>query len=91
NAKELQGRREVTLADLMDPQFISSHSKFPDLNALFAASGFKVETPEDFAAIPDDQWDDFISEHTNFSSWLEMQKAANAAYVKAQLNKGIKG
>ena len=89
NAKELQGTHQVKLVDLMNPTFIAAHSKFQDLEALFAASGFKVDSPEDFAAIPDDEWDTFISENTDFDSWLDMQKAANADFVRAKLHQGL--
>jgi len=89
NAEELNGQHQVKLEDLMNPSFVSAHSKFSDLNALFEASGFKLETAEDFAAIPDDEWDKFISENTDFNSWVEMQKSAGAAFVKAGIGKGL--
>ncbi|MGA3827252.1 hypothetical protein [Pseudomonas chlororaphis] len=89
NAKELEGTHQVKLTDTLNPGFVSSHSKFVDLEALFAASGFKIDTPEDFAAIPDDEWDKFISENTDFSNWEEMQRSAGASYMKAKLHKGL--
>ncbi|MGE6562141.1 hypothetical protein ACQKF2_07540 [Pseudomonas hunanensis] len=89
NAKELQATKQVKLVDLMNPSFIAAHSKFEDLDALFAASGFKVDSAEDFAAIPDDKWDAFISENTDFDNWLEMQKVAHAEFAKSVLNKGL--
>ncbi|MGE1071191.1 hypothetical protein ACQJ22_01200 [Pseudomonas fragariae (ex Marin et al. 2024)] len=89
NAEELNGKHQVKLEDLMNPSFISTHSKFADLKALFQASDFKIETAEDFAAIPDDDWDKFISENTDFDSWEQMQRSAGAAFVKAGINKGL--
>ncbi len=89
NAKELQATKQVKLVDLMNPTFIAAHSNFEDLGALFAASGFKVDSAEDFAAIPDAEWDAFISENTDFDNWLEMQKAAHAEFAKSILNKGL--
>ncbi|WP_460418760.1 hypothetical protein [Pseudomonas sp. microsymbiont 2] len=90
NAKEVDGKHQVKLVDMMNPAFISAHSKFADLEALFAASGFKVDSAEDFAAIPDDEWDTFIKENTDFESWLDMQKTAGAEYVKAKLFSGLR-
>lgn len=89
NAKEMEGTHEVKLTDTLNPEFVSSHSKFSNLEALFAASGFKTDSREDFAAIPDDEWDKFISENTDFSSWEEMQRVGGAAYMKAKLHKGL--
>ena len=49
-------------------------------------SGFKVESQEDFEAIPDDVWDEFIRNNTSFASWKEMLQAAGAAWAKAKLD-----
>ncbi|NWA81650.1 hypothetical protein [Pseudomonas sp. D2002] len=89
NAKEMEGAHQVKLIDTLNPEFVSSHSKFSDLETLFAASGFKIDSPEDFAAIPDDEWDKFISENTDFTSWEEMQRSGGIKYMKAKLNKGL--
>ncbi|MBD8669789.1 hypothetical protein OQ519_25060 [Pseudomonas lurida] len=89
NAKDLEGTHQVKLTDTLNPEFVSSHSRFSDLEALFAASGFKIDSLEDFAAIPDDEWDKFISENTDFTSWEEMQRSGGTAYMKARLNKGL--
>lgn len=89
NMKELEGSRQVSLGELMGPTFISAHSRFASLEELLAASGFKVETKEDFTAIPDEEWDVFIRENTDFESWVDMQRAAAGARAKAQLMKGV--
>ena len=89
NAKELDGKDQVKLVDLMNPAFISTHSKFTDFDDLLAASGFKVDSAEDFAAIPDDEWDVYIKANTDFENWLEMQKAAGAEYMKSKLFSGL--
>jgi hypothetical protein len=90
NAKELDGQHQVKLVDLMNPGFISAHSQFSDFDALLAASGFTVESAEDFAAIPDDEWDAFIKASTDFEDWLEMQQKAGAEYVKSKLSSGLR-
>jgi len=46
---------------------------------MFERSGFKVESQEDFAAIPDEAWDDFICTNTSYFNWREMLQAAGAA------------
>lgn len=94
NVRELEQTVQVTLDELMNPQFMSNCSKFPSLNELFEKSGFKIESPEDFAAIPDEEWDAFIKESTTYENWLEMQMAAHeeyaSKYINATLSKGIK-
>lgn len=52
NAREIGETREVPLSDFLTPEFLSACSKFTSLDEMFAASGFKIESPEDFKAIP---------------------------------------
>ena len=84
-AEELHGQHEVKFTDMYSPEFISSCSGFQSIDELFDASGFRVESKEDLEAIPDAEWEVFITQKTSFGSWLEMQKAAVAAYTKKQL------
>lgn len=83
--KELEGEHTIPLPDLLSPDFIRANSRFKDVNELFEASGFKIESAEDFAAIPDHEWDAHISSSTSFSSWHEMQKAAVTEMVKKKM------
>lgn len=89
NAEEMDGKQQVKLVDLMTPEFITGCSNFNDLESLFSQSTFKIENIEDFKAIPEHEWEDFINKHTSFRSWEEMQKNALEAYVKRQLFKGL--
>jgi len=89
NMRELSEKTEVKLPELMSPDFVSSCSKFESIQALFDASGFIVESPADFAAIPDEEWEEFIIGNTSFSSWSVMQHKASEHYTIKQLNKGL--
>jgi len=64
------------LGDLLTPNFISRHSRFAAEDEMFEASGFVIQSAEDFAAIPDENWDRFIRENTVFDSWVAMLQAA---------------
>lgn len=90
NIDKLAATTEVKLGDMMNPTFISAHSSFADLDGLIKGSGFKVESIEDFKAIPDDEWDIFIKENTDFENWLDMQKAAHRDYVTGIMGAGLK-
>ena len=85
--KELgnQGSQSVPLTELMPSNFVSSCSRFKDLQELFDSSGFKIDSAEDFKAIPDSDWDEYIQKNTTYSSWAEMQKAAVASWTKGKL------
>lgn len=65
--------------------FLSKHTSFLALDDLLAASGFKVESTEDFNAIPDDVWDNFIRSISNFQSWEAMLGAAGEEWLVKQL------
>lgn len=82
-AHELDGQHSIE--ELMPPAFISRSSTFASVKELFEASPFKTESGEDFEAIPDDEWDDFISKHTSFASWQDMQESAATEWAEQRL------
>lgn len=90
--KEMQNKLEslattsqVPLTEMLTPSFIVSCSRFTSVEELFDASGFQVNSPEDFKAIPDNEWDSFISKNTSYQNWSEMLSAAAAQWTKAKL------
>lgn len=84
-AKELDGEHKVPLTELLSPKFVSSHTRFANIDEMFEASGFKVESQEDFAAIPDAEWDDFIRSISSFSDWQAMLGEAGSAWAVKKL------
>lgn len=84
-AQALDGKHSVPISELLTPSFLSSCSRFLAFDEFFAASGFQVNSEEDFAAIPDEQWDAFIRANTTFSNWEEMLGAAGEAWVQKRL------
>jgi hypothetical protein len=73
------------LNHLFPPVFISNHTQFPNWESMIKASGFSAQSDEDFAAIPDDEWDKFIRENTKFSNWESMLESATQLRKKAGL------
>jgi hypothetical protein len=85
-AAELDGKQQaVSLSELLNDDFIAEHSSFASFDDLLAASPFKVETKEDFEAIPDAEWDTYIATNTSFESWEEMQRQAASEYLVKQI------
>ena len=85
-AAELDGKQqEVSLSELLNDEFIAEHSSFASFDELLASSPFKVETKEDFEAIPDAEWDTYIAANTSFESWEEMQQQAAGEYLLRQI------
>ena len=75
---------QISIEELMPSEFISECSSFASIDDLFAASPFKLDSWADFNAIPDTEWDAFISSQTSYNDWEEMQKAAWVAWTCRQ-------
>lgn len=84
--QKLDGTHNIPVSELLTSDFLRSCSIFPSAEEMFKASGFKVESPEDFKAIPDDQWDVFIQKNTHYSNWEEMLGSAVKEWTKKQLS-----
>ncbi|CAH8206323.1 hypothetical protein [Vibrio aestuarianus] len=90
NLKALDERKFVELGTVLNTQFFTKHTRFNNFDEFIKTSGFKVESQEDFKAIPDDEFDSFVSENTPFSSWKNMQVKAFKLYAHQLIMKGIK-
>jgi len=73
------------VSELLTDDFVSQHTSFSSVDEMFAASGFKVETQEDFAAIPDAEWDNYIRSISSFDGWQSMLGAAGQEWAKRKL------
>ncbi|RZF94462.1 hypothetical protein EXT42_01590 [Pseudoalteromonas sp. CO302Y] len=89
NLSELGKLSSVTLGELMNDEFMSRYTSYPNLNDMFDASGFLIDTLEDFKAIPDDEWEAFIVNNTSFSSWEEMQRKSHEEFLHKKVLKGL--
>ena len=76
------GQCDVPLSELLNDSFVSHHSSFSSLDELMEASEFKIESQEDFEAIPDNEWDEFIKRNTSFNSWIDMLNDACEQWIK---------
>jgi len=84
-AEALNGEHQVPFSELFNSDFMHQHTDFESIEALIEAGGFKVETMDDFKAIPDQEWDEHIAQTTMFANWQEMVNEAGAEWAKKQL------
>ena len=84
-AENLSGEHEVSFEELFVKEFMINHTNFSTFNELLDASPFEVNSPEDFEAIPDAEFDRYISQATNFDSWESMLEEATCEYAARQL------
>jgi hypothetical protein len=72
--------RNVQFSELFGPAFMTRHTSFSSFDEMVKKSPFKVESQEDFKAIPDAAWDDYVQKSTKFSSWQKMISNASEEY-----------
>jgi hypothetical protein len=84
-SEALSGEHLIPLKDLFTSDFLTKHTDFNSLDAMFHTSDFTIESEEDLKKVPDDKWDDFISKHTRFPNWKEMQGKAAEEYFLRKL------
>ena len=93
NAKELSGKHEVTANDLLTPAFLQKHCEFSSFEQLVRSSSLieKNEpiTKGKFEEIPDDAWDSWIENVTDFPDWKSMLNAAIGEYGSKKLFEGV--
>lgn len=83
-AEEIDGQH-IPVSEILTDSFVSQNSSFSSAGKMFKASGFKIETQEDFAAIPDNDWDNYIRSVSSFDSWQSMLDAAGHEWAKRKL------
>lgn len=89
NLESIEGQGEVPFTEIFNEEFLTKYSSFISLEDMFKKSGFKIDTVDDFKAIPDNEWESFIVDNTKFSSWKEMQKIAATEYFQKKLKQGL--
>ena len=82
--EQLDGEK-VSFDKLFPPEFMTQYTNHASIQSMIAASRWKVESQDDFAAIPDDEWDAYVRQETKFGSWKEMQEKAVAEHVGREL------
>lgn len=85
NMKDIEGEQSVALSELLTDAFMQQYTEFYSEDEMFEASPWTVESESDFEAIPDDEFDQFIAEYTQFESWSAMQKTAHTEWTKRNL------
>ncbi|MGV3518725.1 hypothetical protein [Luteitalea sp.] len=82
-AENLSG--SVSFDELFPPEFMREHTDFTEIGEFIEASGYEVNSTEDFKRIPDAEWDAHVAARTTFRSWEEMQRQAGQEYVARRL------
>ncbi len=84
-AKELSRTKQVSFSELFTTSFMKKYTSFSSMDELLNAGGFKVESQEDFEAIPDTELDRHIADTTKFKNWKDMLNEATTQYAAKKL------
>lgn len=81
----IDGRDAVSITELFPADFMQTYTEFESIARFFEESPWTVETEDDFEAVPADEFDAYVDEHTGFSSWEAMLSAGAREWVSRQL------
>jgi hypothetical protein len=76
---------EIPFGELFSPDFMSHHTKSPDINAFFTDGGFAVESMEEFEAISVTALDAYVRGHSSFASWGDMKVKAYEEWAQNKM------
>lgn len=77
---------EIPLEEMFTPEFMGLYTEFQNIEQFFEASPWEVNSEEDFEEIPEEEFDQYVSEHTDFPNWGVMQETAGKRYLENQLS-----
>jgi len=84
-AQELDGENEVPLSELFTDEFMGLYTDFESLEEFFEESPWEVESGDDIEAIPEDEMDSYVAEHTEFPHTDGMTSKAGSEWAAKQL------
>lgn len=75
----------IPFNEIFPEDFMLLYTEFDSIEAFFEASPWDVEDERDFRAIPDEPFDEYVSNHTDFPSWEIMYHSAGKRFMQRRL------
>jgi hypothetical protein len=85
SAQAIEGTNSVPFTELFPDGFMKKFTTFTSIENMLNESPFTIQTDEDFAAIDDSEWDEYIRKVTKFHSWEQMQEEAALEWTAKKL------
>jgi len=76
---------EIQFTELFPEEFMRLYTEFDSMDTFLNASKWDVETQEDFREIPDEPFDEYVDEHTDFPNWEVMHQTASQRFLERRL------
>lgn len=77
---------EIPFEQLFTEEFMQLYTEFESFETLLEASHWDVEDEDDFEAIPEDEFDTYVDEHTDFPTWEVMNQTAAERFLEHRFN-----
>ena len=81
---ELEGNHNIQFSELFDSSFMVLHTTVSSFDDFLIKGGYGIDE-DSFKAIPDNEFDEYVRNNSDFDSWTEMMEAATKIYVYARL------
>ena len=82
-AKSLEDM-EISFDKLFTNSFMQQHANVSSFDDFLSNGKFHAETTEEFEAIPEDEFDLYVSSSTDFDNWNDMLSAATDIYLEKE-------
>lgn len=85
DALDLGETNEIAFTELFPPDFMRLYSEFDNIEDFFETSPWEVESQQDFRDIPEEPFDEYVANHTDFPDWETMQETAFNRYIERKI------
>lgn len=90
NAKKINGTSDMSIDTLFNSEFMKKYTNEEDIIKFVESSELSIKNQDDFNEMTQTKdWDTYVSENTNFSSWHEMLEKALNEYTFKNLFEGF--
>jgi len=79
--------RKISFDDLYPEEFMQEYTDYNSISEMLSKSDFEIEKQDDFENIPEDEWNDYIDNCTDFDNWEEMRSKAVKEWVEKDLDR----
>lgn len=75
----------IPFTEVFPEEFMKLYTEFETIEAFFEASPWTVEAQDDFRKIPEDEFDEYVDEHTDFPSWEIMLQTGQKRLIERRV------
>lgn len=85
NLQEISGTHSYSFKEIFPDDFMRKYTKYMSVSDFFEATGFKLDSQEDFKNLDETALDKFVSENSDFDSWGSMKRTASAELLEKKI------